>query len=81
MKVDLSTQLSAIAEDDSGHFPIVAKRACGEAADEIERLRAALNLTLLRMRGVAMEHKTHGRPDLGAVAERWAEDINATLTQ
>ncbi len=48
---------------------------------EIKRLRTALNLALLRMRGVAMGHRTHGRPELGEVAQRWAEDIETALKQ
>ncbi len=43
------------------------------------RLRDALKLALLRMRGVAMEHKTNGREELAEVAQRWAKDIESSL--
>lgn len=53
----------------------------GECRHEIGRLKEALKLALLRMRGVAMEHKTNGRPDLAEVTQRWAQDIEAAVTQ
>lgn len=65
---------------DTVRYPIMSPEKTNEyLLAEVTRLRDALKLAQLRMKGVAIKEKNRGDLPAAAVVQRWTDDISEAL--